>query len=130
MTVKAETKTNGKTTAPILTAEQIFEIKDLIEETMEIPEWNGSIVVKSFSKKQQQEIREMSEVDGEIDAERLEMFMFIRGVVDPQFTDDQYELLREKNAGVMDRILTRLMQMSGMAPEQQQAAERKFPVKS
>jgi hypothetical protein len=117
----AETKSQG-----ILTVEAILAAKDLKEEVVEVPEWNGAVKVRAFSKKGQQEIREMATVDDEIQTDRLEMYMFLRGVIEPHMSDDQYELLRDKSAGVIDRILQRIMELSGMTLEAQKRAEKSF----
>ena len=128
---KADSSANGQVTdSGILTVEAILGAKDLKEEVIEVPEWGGSVRVRSFSKKGQQEVRELATIADELDEQRLEMFMFIKGVVDPEFTDDTYELLREKNAGVIDRILNRIMELSGMSPEALANAERRFPAAS
>ena len=126
-TAADKAKANGETpSSAILTVEAIIAAKDLKEEVIEVPEWGGSVKVRSFSKKAQQEVRELATVNDDIDPERLEMFMFIHGVIDPQFTDDTFELLRDKNAGVIDRILQRVMQLSVMDQESLTRAQENF----
>jgi hypothetical protein len=130
-TAADKAKSNGEPSASaILTVEAIIAAKDLKEEVIEVPEWGGSVKVRSFSKKGQQEVRELATINDEIDPERLEMFMFIHGVVDPPFTNDTYELLRDKNAGVIDRVLQRIMSISGMDQEALAKAQEKFPNQS
>lgn len=128
-TVKSPSPNGEVKSEAILTVEAILAAKDLKEEIIEIPEWNGAVKIRSFTKKQQQSIREMSTINDEIDTDRLEMFMFLRGVIEPEFSDDQYELLRDKSAGVIDRILNRVMELSGMTEEAKKAADKKFPTK-
>ena len=129
-TVTEKTTRNGDspTESHLLTADAIIKAKDLKEEVVEVEEWGGNVLIRSFTKKGQQEVRQMSMVDDEVDPERLEMYMFLRGVVEPHFTDDQYEQLREKAAGPIDMILNRIMEISGMSAEAQAKAKRKFPV--
>lgn len=127
-TAADKAKSNGEPkSSAILTVEAIIAAKDLKIEVIDVPEWGGSVKVQSFTKKGQQQVRELATVDDEIDPERLEMFMFIHGVIDPQFTDDTFELLRDKNAGVIDRILQRIMSLSGMDAESLTRAQEKFP---
>lgn len=115
---------------PILDVDAILAAKDLVEETIDIPEWGGAVKVRSFSKKQQQDVRDEAMVDGDLNAERLEMFLFLRGVVEPEFENEQYEQLREKNAAVIDRILNRIMKLSGLTPEAVKEAEKSLSSKS
>jgi hypothetical protein len=111
----------------ILSAEDILAADDLTEEIVEIPEWGGAVKVRAFSKAVQQEFREDARIDGEIDSNRLEMLMFLHGVVEPRFTADQYELLRRKNAGCIDRVLRVITRVSGLDGGAVEAAQRKFP---
>lgn len=111
----------------ILTAEQILGAQDLEEREVEVPEWGGAVRVRAFSKAQQQQMRKDSTVAGEVDAYLLEMMMFIHGVVEPQFTPDQYGALAAHNAGVIDRILKILLEISGLDAQAVEEAKRKFP---
>ena len=110
-----------------LTAEQILGAQDLEEREVEVPEWGGSVKVRAFSKAQQQEMRRASTVGGEIDAERLEMMMFVYGVIEPQFSADQYGALAQLSAGAIDRVLKVLLEVSGMGAQAVEVAKRKFP---
>jgi hypothetical protein len=55
------------------------------------------------------------------------MLMFLHGVVEPRFTADQYELLRRKKAGCIDRVLRVLTRISGLDDAAVEVAQRKFP---
>jgi len=110
----------------VLSIEDIFAAPDLAEEVMEIPEWGGAIKIKALTKGQQQDARTRSMVAGEINADKLEMYIFIYGVAEPQFTEEHFGKLRAKSYGVIDRVLRRIMQLSGMDVWAEQRAERSF----
>ncbi|NOZ27960.1 MAG: hypothetical protein GXP39_07910 [Chloroflexi bacterium] len=114
----------------ILSVEQVLEAPDLEERVIEVPEWGGAVRIRSFSKATQQELRKKATVKGEIDGDRLEMLMFIHGVVDPAFTEEHYELLRKKSAGAIDRVLRAILELSGLTREAVEEAKRSFPEES
>lgn len=111
----------------LLSVEEILNAQDLAEEIVEVPEWGGAVKVKAFTKARQQELREAARVAGEIDGNRLEMQMFIYGVVEPRFAADQYELVRAKCALALDRVLRVISRLNNLNPEAIDAAKAAFP---
>lgn len=108
-------RSTTKTPAPnILTAEEVLAADDLPTETIEIPEWGGSVKVRSFTKAQQQEIRvKATKGNGEIDESRLEMLLVLHALIEPQFSEDQLAQLAEKSASAIDGILTTINSLAG-----------------
>lgn len=113
----------------VLSVEEILAAKDIQEKSLFIPEWGGSIKITGLTKSQQQAMRRRSMVDGGIDADLIEMHMFIEGVAHPKFTSDQYLALMEKSAGIIDEVLTAIARASNMDPEEMRRARRDFRVK-
>ena len=103
----------------VLTTEQILESVNLDEIEVEVKEWGGSVKIKPLTKGEQQRIRESCMVDGEIDNNKLEMQLFIGGVIEPKFTEDQIPALRELNANAIDKVLTKIMAVSGLADKEE-----------
>lgn len=119
---------SGEVSLKRLSVSDILACKDLEEREVPVPEWGGAVLIRSFSKRRQQELRKLSVgADGEMDSEKLELLLFTEGVVDPEFTSEHWEALREKSAGVMDRVIKEIMQVSGMTVEAEKAAEKRFP---
>jgi len=114
----------------ILSVEEILAADDLAEEVVATPEWGGAVKVRALTKALQQEMREQARVGGEIDSNRLEVLSFICGVVEPRFSADQYELVRRKNAGVVDRVLARVFALSGLQEDAVDAAKARFPARA
>lgn len=111
----------------MLSAEAILAVNDLVEEVVEVPEWAGAVRVRAFTKALQQQMREEARIGGEVQNDRLEILMLIYGMVEPQFTPEQCELLRRKHAGALDRVLDRILTISGLKAEAVEVAKRKFP---
>lgn len=112
----------------ILTREEVLGAQDLTEETVPVKEWGGAVVIRSFSKGAQIEIRERATVDDEVQQDQLQMIAFLEGVVNPQFTVDDQPALKEKNALAFDTVLKRIFAISGMAAteEEVEAKESQF----
>jgi hypothetical protein len=56
----------------------------------------------------------------------MELLMFIEGVVEPKFSAQHIDLLREKSATAMDKVLGAILDLGGMTPERQADMERDF----
>lgn len=107
------------TTTKRLTVADILAANDIVEEDVEVPEWGGSVRIRAFTKARQQELRFMATDPRtqKLDNEKLELQIFIHGVIDPQFAPAHQTELREKSAGALDRVLKRIMAISGMSDE-------------
>lgn len=110
----------------MLTVAQILEAQDLEERVVDVPEWGGVVRVRGFTKAQQQQMRKQATVAEEVDSDRLELLMFVHGVVDPKFSPDQAGLLQQKSAGLVDRVLTAVLEVSGMTKDALKKAEKSF----
>ena len=111
----------------ILSVEDILSAEDLPTETVPTPEWGGAVLIRGFTKAREFAIRQEAMTADGMDEERFEMLLFINGVIDPQFTVDQLEVLKEKSGAVIDRVLTRIMDISGLSKEAQERAKARFP---
>lgn len=100
-----------------LTAEEILALHDTKTDEVWVEEWGTSVKVAGLTKKQQLDIRTAALVNGEIDADKSQMGIFREGVVEPRFSEDQMPLVFERNAGAVDTIITRILELSGMKPE-------------
>ncbi len=111
-----------------LTLDEILASSDLVEKVVQVPEWGGEVLVRGFSKARQQALRrEATDAEGNLDSDKVEMLMFCYGVVDPEIQPEAYLQLREKNAGVIDRVLKVILEISGLGPEALAEAQAQFP---
>lgn len=115
----------------IITLEELVAIDDLPEETLEIPEWGGLAVrIRGLTKGQEAEVRRDAKSDGEFDSEAWELAMVLRCVIDPPLSPEHAALLRGKSAGAIDRVLKRVLALSGLGKEVAEAAKKEFPAGS
>lgn len=99
---------------PVLTFEQIEATDDLKPETVEVPEWGGSVVVKGASKEVYDAWLTMeSPADG--------YYLLSQTVIEPSITEEQAAALKKKSAAAMSRIESAVLRLSSA-----QGAERRF----
>lgn len=111
-----------------LTVQEVLASRDLEERELDVPEWGGTVLIRAFSKRRQQELRKQSVgPGGETDGEKLEMLLLTEGVIEPEFLPEHVDGLREKSAGVIDRIVRSILELSGMTAEAEKTAEKRFP---
>ncbi|MDA8219193.1 MAG: hypothetical protein M0Z94_16430 [Dehalococcoidales bacterium] len=110
----------------ILSVAEILAATDLEERLVPVPQWDGAVRVRGLTKQQQQELRAQATNGGEVDQDLLELYLFVAGVVEPQFSQEQAILLRDKSAGAVDAVLKAIAEVSGMAAGAVKKAEAAF----
>jgi hypothetical protein len=116
-----------KAAEKVLSMEDILSVEDRTVVAVEVPEWGGSVKIRPFTKRQQIEIRNTGrKPDGDIDVDAFEMQVFLAGVVEPVFTPEQYNLLMEKSAIALDRVIKEVLRVNDMAPESEKETAASF----
>lgn len=114
------TSTNGM---HLLTADEIFAAKDIIEVEVPVPQWGGWVRIRTLSQKQSADLRKKSTrinpatKQAELDNEALEQLLFIEGVIEPKFTMADYGRLSEKSMAAVTKVLKAIMDASGFSSE-------------
>lgn len=107
-----------------LSASDIFKVEDLITEEVEVPEWDGMVLVRALTGKERDEY-EASLVERKGDQiifkkENVRARLVAKCVVDEDgerlFKDSQIEALGKKNAAPLDRIYDVCTRLSGIGP--------------
>lgn len=107
--------------------DDILKAAPLREKDVEVSEWGGSVKIREFTKMVQQQIRKEAKVgEQELDLDRMELLMFIHGVVEPQFTVEHYERLRQSSASAIDKVLKEITLLSGISEDNIKEAEKRF----
>jgi hypothetical protein len=97
----------------LLTFEDILAAEDIHDRTLVVPEWGGAVRLRTFTKNVELAMRAAARgPDGLVDSEKLEMLMLVYGVVTPELTIEMVPHLRTKNAAVVDRILTSIVELN------------------
>ena len=104
-----------------LTADEIVQAKGYPEETIDIPEWGGSVTVRSLSMGARSDIAEKA-FTGEGDKRKVDNFKFAilsvkHGLIVPKLTDEQADKLADKGPEVIERLLAAIWKLSNLSPE-------------
>lgn len=115
-------------TEKILTLDDIKEAEDVTERTIPVPQWNGSVVVRSITKRQMRVIKsESRDKDGELQEDEIEKQVFIHGLVSPTVTEADYEMFLDKSSAAVDTITKAILAQSGATEEAVTQKEKTFP---
>jgi len=110
--------------------ERIKQAKDLKSEIITIPEWdNVKIEIRTITAKQRAELFQSAMKDGSFDQQTLQMGQVISCCYDPDtkekiFTYDDISWLLEKASGPIEKIVNKMVRMSGLTPDAVAGAEK------
>lgn len=117
----------------ILSLDEIINNNDITVKEHNVPEWNGSVKIRSISKRQMRDIKNSSrdEATGEINSDLVEKQVFMHGMVEPEVDDDKYEVLLDKSSSAMDGILKAILENSNLTGDKGlKKEEATFPQES
>ncbi len=110
---------------------KILSFDDLIngcatkEELYELP--NGAIKIRGLTKSMAQQIRADSTDNGELNADKFELATFKAGIIEPQISDEQLELIKDSMpASVFDDICYKILGLSGISTPEIEEAKKFF----
>jgi hypothetical protein len=99
----------------------------LREEYVDVPEWGCRVKVRELSMGAYQQVQEKASNNrGEIDQGRLSAYLVIAGIVEPDLGDDAYEWVRGQSMRAINRILDRILELSGLGAGALEDAEAMF----
>ena len=109
----------------ILTRDQILQANDLVTETVEVPEWGGSVFVKSLTGVERDQfeaaIVELKGRDTKINMRNARARLVALSVVDEEgkkvFSPNDISLLGAKSAAALQRVFHVAMRLSGTSEE-------------
>lgn len=117
----------------ILTFDAIMAAPDCPEESVTVPQWGGSVIVKGITKAKQKELNKAATVmkpgpDGkgvaEVDTDKLDLLLLAAGLKAPAITFEQAAEFGAKSAGAVDAVLKVILRLSGMTKEAVDEAEK------
>ena len=108
--------------AALLSRQAILDAKDLPTQTVEVPEWNGSVIVRTLTGEERDNLEATTLVQkGKKMSVNLSNFrarLVSLSVVDQQgkaiFTESDVELLGKKSAIALDRVAKVAQELSGL----------------
>ena len=107
-----------------LSADAILAFDDVQVRDVPVPEWGGTVRVRSLSGKERDafeaSLREQRGKETVTNTENVRAKLVARSLIDPEtgermFTDQQINALGGKNAAVLDRLYDVAAELSGMS---------------
>ena len=113
----------------LLTREQVLGAR-VQEKVIEVPQWGGSVRIRELTKQKELLLRSVARTaDGQRDEAEFEKQLFLQSVVEPQFTGEDYELLKQQAAAPLNLIVTEIIKLNfgGLEPAKAfEERERQF----
>lgn len=106
---------------------ELLALDDSEEAWIEFPDHNFKVKVRSLSKAEQIKYRKQATVNGKVDGNRLEGLLLVNGLVQPKLTIDHINTMFQKKSGLVDKILLKILDLSGMTDDKREEAEADFP---
>jgi len=103
-----------------LTKQAIAEKQDQLTEEVEMPEWGGSVLLRSMTMADRKELVAYMDKHGKVAAQ---LYLVSRCLVDPILAPED---LATKNVGAIDTLAKVAMRLSGVTEEEQRSIERTF----
>jgi hypothetical protein len=104
----------------MLTAEDIWAAQDIEERTVYVPQWHGSVRIRTFTKLQFDGIRKKSMIKDRLgketpDQELLEAHLFCEGMIEPVIPIVDYDKVQAKSAAAVAVVVKAIVESSGLS---------------
>jgi len=109
-----------------LTVEQIVAAQDLGEETVEMPEWGGTVTIRGLGYGEWVDLREAATVGGQQDERLMARLLFAAALTSPTVTPEQAELLVNKSSSAVNRLVERIVGVSHIGDDAITESEATF----
>ena len=113
--------------SPILSLDGILQADDLGSDTVPMPEWGSSVVIRGLGYQEWNGIRSTSTVNGELDEALFTKMLLSAAMTSPAVTQDQAALLMGKSVVAVDRLAKAVLKVSRIGEDAVAEAEATFP---
>lgn len=104
---------------PFLTAEAILSADDQPKKEVKVPEWGGSVWVRTMSSVERDKYEKEVQRSEDSVPDNFRAKLAVKTVCDKDgnllFSEDQAEALGKKSAKVLDRIFSAIMSLNGFS---------------
>lgn len=109
----------------------ILDACDLPTEEVEVPEWNGSVFVRSMRAVERDSLEVRVLADGERNMANIRATFCARCIVDEEgerlFSDKDIPLLGNKSAAALDRIFAVVQRLNGLTADDVEELAKNLP---
>ncbi len=108
----------------VLSADDIFAVADVHVEEVEIPEWGGSVFVRSMTGEEASKFSEMVAKDKTDAMTKAIVLVTVKeDGISPLFTEDAVSRLRKKSLSALMKLQNRIIKMNGLRDEDVKATK-------
>ena len=111
----------------MLTREQLIEMASPREVVMNVQGFPGPVKVRLFRKRELDEIRAEALVAGELNNEKFERLLVMRGVIEPAMDEELFTIINDGGAGCYYQLISAIMEGNGLTALAQRETRRMFP---
>jgi hypothetical protein len=97
-----------------LSAKEILDVVDVKTVEVDVPEWNGSVTIRSLSAEEAIDFHERSKTDKSKAAIRLLVICIIGDDGKPLFSEADVDALRKKSLKAINRIQDAALELNGL----------------
>lgn len=113
---------------PTLSADDLLAKQTLREEYVDVPEWGCRVKVREMSMGTYQQVQEKAtDARGNLDESKLQAYLVLAGIVEPDLGDDAVEWVRGQSMRAVNRVLEKVMALSGIGGSFIEDTEAMFP---
>ena len=109
-----------------LSLDAILAADDLGRETLEVPEWGGTVTVRGLSFAEWSAIRSEATVGESIDEQLITAGLLSKGLVSPAVTADQAKLLMGKSTASLNLVAGAVIKLSNLGEDAVAEAQATF----
>lgn len=113
----------------LLNFTEIMAAEDITERDIEVPQWGGSVSIRSISHRLMREIKkDIAKKSGEDepDEDEIEKWVLIKGMVSPTITEEEYEHLMDKSTQSIMVVLSAILGRSNATDTAAKEEEKTF----
>lgn len=109
-----------------LSLDDIIRAPDIATKELDVPEWEGSVTITTFSLARRDQLLKKAMVNGAVQNDLLVPMVIVHGMVEPRIDESKIDALKEKSFRVLERIAREIMDLNGMLPEEAKRIEQSF----
>jgi hypothetical protein len=111
----------------VLTFNNIMEAEDITEKTLPISEWGGDVIIRSIPYRKLSSLKNSAKSGENVDDDFVEKEMVRLGMINPELTPEEVEMLWDKSSTAIVKLLTAIMGVSKTEEKDQKEAEKSLP---
>jgi hypothetical protein len=108
----------------ILSAQDILDAQDIVTEVVDVPEWGGSVILRTLTGAEAIQLGKLGETDKEATSAQVLVLCAVDEKGERIFSEGDVELLKKKSMRAMLRVQKAAMEINGLTEEAPKDAKK------